>query len=135
MEVKLGPITIAQRRKFKALKDNDMIAFMEEALKSKLEGFEGQERASKLFLKCSIGMDQTREQIEGENGYIILKGIAIPPTIALPLPSPAGFWTGSFEESTLPRILEFLFFDSIDLRSSSFCSWGFKALVSSRFFL
>ncbi|KAI5681163.1 hypothetical protein M9H77_02390 [Catharanthus roseus] len=55
MEVKNGPITRAQRRKLKALEDNDM-----------LEGFEGQERASKLFSMCSISKDQTKEQIGGE---------------------------------------------------------------------
>ncbi|KAI5657960.1 hypothetical protein M9H77_26753 [Catharanthus roseus] len=41
------------------------------ALKSKLERFEGQERASKLFSMCSISKDHSREQIEGENGKTI----------------------------------------------------------------
>ncbi|KAI5683107.1 hypothetical protein M9H77_04335 [Catharanthus roseus] len=68
MEWKLGPITRAQRKKLKIHEDNGMISYIEEALKRKLIGFEGQDRASKLFVICSISKDQTREQIGGENG-------------------------------------------------------------------
>ncbi|KAI5675970.1 hypothetical protein M9H77_06920 [Catharanthus roseus] len=49
IEMKNGPITRAQRRKPKILEDNGMVAYLEEVLKSKLEGFEGQEKVSKLF--------------------------------------------------------------------------------------
>ncbi|KAI5653811.1 hypothetical protein M9H77_30998 [Catharanthus roseus] len=68
MEIKLGPITRAQRRKLKTLEDIGIVAYMEEALKSKLEWFEGQERSSKLFFMCSISKEQSREQIGGEHG-------------------------------------------------------------------
>ncbi|KAI5671545.1 hypothetical protein M9H77_11909 [Catharanthus roseus] len=71
MKVKNGPITRAQRRKIKMLEDNGMVAFFEEALKSKLQGFEGQERATKLFSMCSISKDQSREQIGGEIGKVL----------------------------------------------------------------
>ncbi|KAI5652686.1 hypothetical protein M9H77_29873 [Catharanthus roseus] len=43
---------------------------------------------------------------------------------------PVGFWTNKFLK-TKPTADEFLFFDSIDLRSSRLCSWGFEALVFS----
>ncbi|KAI5682524.1 hypothetical protein M9H77_03752 [Catharanthus roseus] len=65
-EVKNGPITRAERRKLTGLEDNGIVAYLEEALKCKLEGFEGKERASKLFSMCSISKDQRREQIGGE---------------------------------------------------------------------
>ncbi|KAI5672359.1 hypothetical protein M9H77_12723 [Catharanthus roseus] len=48
--------------------DNGVVAYMEEALKDKLEGFEGQEKASKAFSMCSIRTDHSRERIRGENG-------------------------------------------------------------------
>ncbi|KAI5668630.1 hypothetical protein M9H77_18483 [Catharanthus roseus] len=38
MESKSGPITRAQRKKLKIHEDNGMVAYMEEALKSKLQG-------------------------------------------------------------------------------------------------
>ncbi|KAI5658033.1 hypothetical protein M9H77_26826 [Catharanthus roseus] len=50
MELKLGPITRAQRRKLKILKDNGKVAYMEKALKSKLEGFDGQERGFQVVV-------------------------------------------------------------------------------------
>ncbi|KAI5671397.1 hypothetical protein M9H77_11761 [Catharanthus roseus] len=67
MDMKNRPITRAQRSKLKAIEDNGMVAYLEEALKSKLEGYEGQERVSKLFSKCSISKDQTREKIGGKS--------------------------------------------------------------------
>ncbi|KAI5667365.1 hypothetical protein M9H77_17218 [Catharanthus roseus] len=48
--------------KLKALEDNGMNAYMEEALNNKVEEFEGQERPSKLFTMYSIVNDQSREQ-------------------------------------------------------------------------
>ncbi|KAI5672379.1 hypothetical protein M9H77_12743 [Catharanthus roseus] len=47
------------------IKVNGMVVFIEEALKNKLEGFEDQGKASKLFSICSIRKDQSREQIGG----------------------------------------------------------------------
>ncbi|KAI5677049.1 hypothetical protein M9H77_07999 [Catharanthus roseus] len=110
MELKSGQITRAQRKKLKIHEDNGIVAYMEEALKIKLKGFEGHERASKLFCICLISKDQTT------------------------LPSPVGFWTRRLWSSQ-PTVDVFLFFDSIDLRSSRLCSWGFEDLVSLRFFL
>ncbi|KAI5663385.1 hypothetical protein M9H77_22708 [Catharanthus roseus] len=53
--------------------DNNMVTHMEEVLKNKLEEFEGQGKASKLFSICSISKDKLREQIgvfnQGFNGY------------------------------------------------------------------
>ncbi|KAI5676266.1 hypothetical protein M9H77_07216 [Catharanthus roseus] len=43
-----------------------MVAYMEEALKNKLGGFEDQEKVSKLFSICSINKDHSREQIGRE---------------------------------------------------------------------
>ncbi|KAI5681215.1 hypothetical protein M9H77_02442 [Catharanthus roseus] len=60
----IRPIARAQKRKLKALEDNGMAAYLEEAFKIKLERFEGQERVSKLFSKCSISNDETRETVE-----------------------------------------------------------------------
>ncbi|KAI5664034.1 hypothetical protein M9H77_23357 [Catharanthus roseus] len=71
IEFKLGSITRAQRKKLKIHEDNDMVAYIEEALKIKLEGFEGQEKASKLFSMCSISKDHSRESIGGENGFVL----------------------------------------------------------------
>ncbi|KAI5681012.1 hypothetical protein M9H77_02239 [Catharanthus roseus] len=73
-----------------------MVAYLEEALKSKLEGFEGQERASKLFTMSSISKDQIRNNLEekmdkyGRKDTLLL-------TVALPLPSPIGFCWGITE--------------------------------------
>ncbi|KAI5653791.1 hypothetical protein M9H77_30978 [Catharanthus roseus] len=64
LEAKRGPITRAQRRKLKALEDNSMVAYLEEAFKNKLEEFEGQERVSKLFSKRSISKNQTGSTLE-----------------------------------------------------------------------
>ncbi|KAI5654259.1 hypothetical protein M9H77_31446 [Catharanthus roseus] len=59
-----GLCTSARLKKLKALEDNGMIVYMMEALKSKLEGFEGQEKMYKLFSKFSICKDQTRNTLE-----------------------------------------------------------------------
>ncbi|KAI5672513.1 hypothetical protein M9H77_12877 [Catharanthus roseus] len=64
---RLGPITRSQKRKLNIHEDNGMVAYMEEALKSKLEGFEDQKKASKLFSMCSTSKDQSREQIGRES--------------------------------------------------------------------
>ncbi|KAI5671423.1 hypothetical protein M9H77_11787 [Catharanthus roseus] len=61
-----GPITRAQGRKLKALqdiKDNGMVTYLEEALKNKLEGFEGREKVTKqgntLELKLAKSLKKT----------------------------------------------------------------------------
>ncbi|KAI5663546.1 hypothetical protein M9H77_22869 [Catharanthus roseus] len=133
MEVKLGPITRAQRKKLKIHEDNGMVAYVEEALKRKLEEFEGQERASKLFSMCSISKDRSKNKLE-EKMTKSLKETTLPAMVALGPTLPVGFWIGKLWSSR-PTTDEFLFPDPIYLRSSSLCSWGFEALVSSRFFL
>ncbi|KAI5662013.1 hypothetical protein M9H77_21336 [Catharanthus roseus] len=60
MKLKFGLLTRAQIKKLKihdADIDNGMVAYMEEALKNKLEGFEDQGKVSKLFSICSISKD------------------------------------------------------------------------------
>ncbi|KAI5675862.1 hypothetical protein M9H77_06812 [Catharanthus roseus] len=42
LDLKLGPITRAQKKKLKLQEDNNMIAYMEDALKSKIEELDGQ---------------------------------------------------------------------------------------------
>ncbi|KAI5652595.1 hypothetical protein M9H77_29782 [Catharanthus roseus] len=57
MELKLGPLTRAQGKKLKILDANvanGLVAYMEKALKKKLEGFEDQGKASKLLSICTI---------------------------------------------------------------------------------
>ncbi|KAI5659025.1 hypothetical protein M9H77_27818 [Catharanthus roseus] len=44
----------------------------------------------KLFSKCSISKDQTKEQLE-ENSTKSWKEATLPPTVGLSLPSPVGF--------------------------------------------
>ncbi|KAI5667353.1 hypothetical protein M9H77_17206 [Catharanthus roseus] len=53
-DLKLGSITRAQRKKLKLQEDNDMNAYMEDALKRKIKQFDGQEIPPKLFTMCSI---------------------------------------------------------------------------------
>ncbi|KAI5681337.1 hypothetical protein M9H77_02564 [Catharanthus roseus] len=65
--------THTKLKKLKALEDNGIVSYLEEALKSKLEGFEGQERASKLFSMSSISKDKTRKQLGGEIVYVLGK--------------------------------------------------------------
>ncbi|KAI5664053.1 hypothetical protein M9H77_23376 [Catharanthus roseus] len=62
--LKLRPITRAQMKKLKLQEDNDMIACMEDALKSKIEELNGQGKLPKLFTVCSIVKKQLREQLE-----------------------------------------------------------------------
>ncbi|KAI5679009.1 hypothetical protein M9H77_09959 [Catharanthus roseus] len=65
-----------------------MVAYMEEALKSKLEGFEGILQGNKLEEKMAKSLKRSTLQL----------------TVALPLPSPVGFWTEkNLEDYTLPR--------------------------------
>ncbi|KAI5672287.1 hypothetical protein M9H77_12651 [Catharanthus roseus] len=58
--------------RLKKIKDNDgneangTVAYLEEALKNKLEGFEDHEKVSKLFSICSISKDHSREQVGRE---------------------------------------------------------------------
>ncbi|KAI5664060.1 hypothetical protein M9H77_23383 [Catharanthus roseus] len=54
LDLKLASITRAQRKKLKLQGDDDMIAFMEDALKSKVREFEDQGKHPKLFTMCSI---------------------------------------------------------------------------------
>ncbi|KAI5677757.1 hypothetical protein M9H77_08707 [Catharanthus roseus] len=51
-----------------ANKANGIVVFIEEALKNKLECFEAQGKASKLFSICSISKDHSTKQTGGENG-------------------------------------------------------------------
>ncbi|KAI5663963.1 hypothetical protein M9H77_23286 [Catharanthus roseus] len=44
--------------------DNGMVTYLEEALKSKLEGFEGQERATKFFFVFHWSAEATKSSIE-----------------------------------------------------------------------
>lgn len=67
MELKRGLISRAQIKKLKLEEDKGMIAYMEKAFKSKIEGFECQENASKLFLTCSISKCYIRKEIGVEN--------------------------------------------------------------------
>ncbi|KAI5652891.1 hypothetical protein M9H77_30078 [Catharanthus roseus] len=72
-DVKPGLLTRNGERKLKiheANKANGMAAYMEEALKNKLEEVAGLRKASKLFSICSIRKDHFREQIEGENSSV-----------------------------------------------------------------
>ncbi|KAI5649784.1 hypothetical protein M9H77_35789 [Catharanthus roseus] len=81
---------IAGVKKFKIHDANDAkgkATYMEEALKSKLEGLEDQGRASKLFSICSIGKGHSREQI----GCECWRSATLPPTVALPLLSLVDF--------------------------------------------
>ncbi|KAI5672099.1 hypothetical protein M9H77_12463 [Catharanthus roseus] len=77
LDLKLAPITRAQRKKLKLQEDNDMIAYVEDALNSKIEKLDGQGKLPKLFTMCSIVKEQSKEQFEE----------IIPPLMAgLPLP-------------------------------------------------
>ncbi|KAI5653886.1 hypothetical protein M9H77_31073 [Catharanthus roseus] len=135
MEVKLGPMTRGQRKKFKHQEDNGMLAsYMMEALKSKGDEFEDEEKHPKLFTMCTIIKEQSRNQL-GVKMATCWRRATLPSMIILPLPSLVGFWSGVSWKTTPYRIQEFLFLNSINPRSSSLCSWGFEAIVSSRFFL
>ncbi|KAI5653845.1 hypothetical protein M9H77_31032 [Catharanthus roseus] len=54
LDLKLGPITRAQRKKLKFQRDDSMIAYIEDTLKSKVGEFEDQGNHPKLFTTCSI---------------------------------------------------------------------------------
>ncbi|KAI5681994.1 hypothetical protein M9H77_03222 [Catharanthus roseus] len=60
-----------------------MVSYLEEVFKSMLEGFEGQERVSKLFSKCTISKDQTRDELEEKLAKYTEKP-TLPPTVGLP---------------------------------------------------
>lgn len=60
MKLKIGPITRAQRKRLKLQEDNGMILYLKEALKN-LEGFESQEKVSKLFSIYLISKYYSRE--------------------------------------------------------------------------
>ncbi|KAI5676276.1 hypothetical protein M9H77_07226 [Catharanthus roseus] len=51
MELKLGPITRVQRKKLKTFEDNGMVAYLEEALKSKLERTNQENRSEEKMTK------------------------------------------------------------------------------------
>ncbi|KAI5682759.1 hypothetical protein M9H77_03987 [Catharanthus roseus] len=74
-------------------------AYLEEALKSKIEGFEGQKQVTKLFSMCSISKDQTREQLEKKMAKS-WKGATLPPIVALGLPSFVGLCRHNSEGMT-----------------------------------
>ncbi|KAI5663882.1 hypothetical protein M9H77_23205 [Catharanthus roseus] len=74
-----------------------MVAYMAEALKSKLEGFEGQERASKLFSMCSISLEEEHPTANGTPTPTVpdrllltqhLEDHVLPSTVGHTLPSP-----------------------------------------------
>ncbi|KAI5657077.1 hypothetical protein M9H77_25870 [Catharanthus roseus] len=90
IESKLRPITRAWMKKLKAFngnEDNGMVAYIEDALKNKIEGFGDQGKASKLFSICSKSKDHSRNQLEGENWLSVGEGNptingSLAPTIA-----------------------------------------------------
>ncbi|KAI5664405.1 hypothetical protein M9H77_23728 [Catharanthus roseus] len=87
MELKLGPPTRAQGKKFKIYDDNvanGLVVFMEEALKNKLEGFEDKGNSSKLLSICTISKDHSMARC--------WRIATLPLTVALPLLSLVGFW-------------------------------------------
>ncbi|KAI5672391.1 hypothetical protein M9H77_12755 [Catharanthus roseus] len=119
MEVKLGPITRAQRNKLKLQEDNGMLAYIMEALKSKVHEFEDQGKHPKASATVA--------------------GRTLPALLGLGnLPSTDD------ESMELNCSSQFLLLidsrvcvlDSIDFRSSILCDWGFEnlhELVSSVF--
>lgn len=94
IEVKLGQITRAQRKKLKLQEENGMITYMEEGLKSKNEAFEVQEKTSKMFTNCSIIKDQSMEQLEMIFGYVWEAGTLLL-VARTPLLSPVDFCWGN----------------------------------------
>ncbi|KAI5658107.1 hypothetical protein M9H77_26900 [Catharanthus roseus] len=92
MELKLGPITGAQRRKLKILEDNGIVAYMEEALKSKLEGFEA---------RIIQGNQLEEKMAKG------LKRSTLLPKVTLPLPLPVVFCRSSIWK-TMPYHQRFI---------------------------
>ncbi|KAI5676009.1 hypothetical protein M9H77_06959 [Catharanthus roseus] len=62
LDLKFCPITRAQRKKLKLQEDNDMIAYIEDAFKSKIKEFDGQGKPPKLFTMCSIFKEQSRKK-------------------------------------------------------------------------
>ncbi|KAI5673568.1 hypothetical protein M9H77_13932 [Catharanthus roseus] len=106
MDIKLRPLNKAWAKKLKIHDINetiDMVAYMEEALKIKIEGLEGQEKGSKLFSICSISKDPSREQIGGKNGKY-WRITALLPTVALPLPLSVGF-CGITSKKSIPYLV------------------------------
>ncbi|KAI5676467.1 hypothetical protein M9H77_07417 [Catharanthus roseus] len=54
--------------------DNGIVAYMEEVLKNKFEGFGDQGEASKLLSICSISKDHSMKQLEEENWLSVGEG-------------------------------------------------------------
>lgn len=74
IDVKLGQLARARAKKLKLHEENEangMVSYIEEALRKKLEEFEGLEKTSKLFLICTISKDHSGEQIGGKNGKVL----------------------------------------------------------------
>ncbi|KAI5663909.1 hypothetical protein M9H77_23232 [Catharanthus roseus] len=101
LDLKLGLITRAQRKKLKLQEDNGMISYMEETLKSKIEEFGGQGKPPKFFIMCSIVKEQSREQLGVQIGVVptvdgrirpglLLEVDNLPRTVGRTLPSPVG---------------------------------------------
>ncbi|KAI5663355.1 hypothetical protein M9H77_22678 [Catharanthus roseus] len=128
------PFTSARSRKLEIHEDTGMVAYIMEALKSKLHGFKGQERASKLFSIVQLARINQGNKLE-EKMTKCLKETTLPPMVAQgPIVASKLLPAPSLEDITKCRGY-FLFFDSIDIRCSSLCNWSFEALVPSRFLL
>ncbi|KAI5653952.1 hypothetical protein M9H77_31139 [Catharanthus roseus] len=102
MDEKFGPTTRTQKKEIKILEANE-----------------------------ANGMDQSREQIGGRLlPAKLLEDGTLPRLLGLPYRRQ---WGSTEKRLMRPlRVLEFLFCDSINLRSPSLCSWGFEGLLSSR---
>ncbi|KAI5648879.1 hypothetical protein M9H77_34884 [Catharanthus roseus] len=54
LDLKLRPMTRARMKKLKLQEDKDIIAYIEDTLKSKVDAFDGQGKLPNLFTMCSI---------------------------------------------------------------------------------
>ncbi|KAI5649444.1 hypothetical protein M9H77_35449 [Catharanthus roseus] len=88
---KRGPITRTQRRKLKASEHSGMVAYLEQALKIKLERFEGQETRTKQGNKLEDNLAKT------------WKESTLPLMVGLPLPLPVAF-AGTMLGSMTPTV-------------------------------
>ncbi|KAI5680958.1 hypothetical protein M9H77_02185 [Catharanthus roseus] len=90
LDLRLGPITRAQIKKLKLQEDDGMIAYMEDALKSKVGEFEDQGKHPKLLTMCSIFKEQSKAQLE-VNLANCWEGCTLPPMARPLLPLPVRF--------------------------------------------
>ncbi|KAI5669032.1 hypothetical protein M9H77_18885 [Catharanthus roseus] len=103
-------MTRAQRKKLKLQEDN-MISYVKDALKRKIEELDGQGKLPKLFTMCSIVKEQSREQLGFLNGSLVDNNTycrgsveATKSSIEGPVPTVAGrlLPAPSLDDSNLP---------------------------------